>query len=205
MEKTLAKLFSFLFHPLIMTTLGMLILFNSGTSLSVIQPEVKRISLFVMGLFTLVFPSTMIFILYLTKVISDIRLTDRKERVLPLSLAIIMYMFTFFVMRGIPQLSGGHIVYLFCPPAALFVALVLNNFMKPSIHMLAIGVLVGILLVLILFYGAQLQLVFIVTIITSGILGTARLVLKAHTIAEVAVGFGAGFLVSGIIMILFIL
>ena len=138
MVKTLAKLLSNLFHPLIMTTLGILILFNSGTSLSVIQPEVKRISLIVTGLFTVVFPVLMIILLKLTKVISDIRLHDQKERVLPLSLAIIMYMFTFFVMRGIPQLSGGHIIFLFCSPAVLFVALVLNNFMKVCIHMLGI-------------------------------------------------------------------
>jgi hypothetical protein len=188
-----------------MTTLGLLILFNSGTSLSVIQPEVKRISLIVTILFTSVFPASMIIILYLTKVISDIRFHDKNARVLPLSLAIILYMFTFFIMRGIPQLSGGHIAFLFCPPAALFVALVLNNFMKPSIHMLGIGMLVGILLVLIVFYGAPIQLLFIVVVLASGLLGTARLVLQAHTPREVVVGFTAGFLVSGIIITIFIL
>ena len=200
MVRTLAKLFSYLFHPLLMTTLGMLILFNSGTSLSVIQPEVMRISLIVTGLFTFVFPASMVILLYLTKVISDIGLNDKKERVLPLSLSIIMYMFTFFVMRGIPQLSGGHIIFLFCPPASLFVALVLNNFIKPSIHMLGIGMLVGILLVLIVFYGAQIQLLFILAVLVSGLLGTARLVLELHSPKEVMVGFSAGFLISGIIM-----
>jgi len=205
MVKSLAKLFSFLFHPLIMTTLGMLIVFNSGTSLSVIQPEVKRISLLVTSLFTFVFPASMILLLYLTKVISDIHLHSQKERVLPFALAIIMYMFTFFVMRGIPQLSGGHIVFLFCPPAALFAAMILNNFMKPSIHMLGIGVLLGLLLVLIVFYGAQIQLLFIIVTLAAGFLGTSRLVLKIHTAGEVLYGFISGFLISGIILVIFIL
>lgn len=188
-----------------MTALGMLILFNSGTTLSVLQPEIKRITLVVTILFTIVFPSSMILVLYLTKAISDIGLHSRKERVLSITLAIIMYMFTFFVMRGIPQLAGGHIVYLFCPPVALFLALILNNFMKPSIHMLGIGMLLGTMLVIILFYGAQIQWIFILCVIAAGLLGTSRLALKSNTALEVFVGFSAGFLTSGTILAIYIL
>ncbi|MDA3822466.1 MAG: hypothetical protein PF450_07665 [Bacteroidales bacterium] len=205
MLKLFAKLFSFLFHPLIMTSIGMLILFNSGTSLSVIQPEVKRIALVVTLLFTLVFPASMILVLYLTRVISDIGLHSQKERVLPMALAIVMYMFTFFMVRGIAQLAGGHIVYLFCPPVALFLALILNNFMKPSIHMLGIGTVIGTMLAIIFLYGAQIQGMFILLVIAAGILGTSRLVLKANTPKEVFLGFSAGFLVSLSIMTIYIL
>lgn len=205
MDKNIARIFSYVLHPLIMTSLGMLILFHSGTSLSVLQPEVKRIALIVTALFTFVFPASMIIMLFLTKVISNIELQERKERILPVALAILMYMFTFFIMKGIPQLSGGHIVFLFCPPAALFITLVLNNFFKPSIHMLGIGMLCGTILILIIFYGASLQGLFILAVLASGVLGTSRLILQFHKPLEVLSGFATGFLVTLIIMSVYIL
>ncbi len=205
MEKNLAKIISYIFHPLLMTSLGMFILFNSATSLSVLQPEVKRISMIVTILFTFVFPASMIIMLYLTRVINSIELQERKERTLPIALTLIMYLFTFFIMKGIPQLTGGHIVFLFCPPAALFIALVINNFIKPSIHMLGIGILIGALLILIVFYGADIQFLFIGAVLAGGTLGTARLVLNLHTPLEIFSGFTSGFLVTILVMALYIL
>lgn len=200
MEKTLAKIFSYLFHPLIMTSLGMLIILISDTSLSVLQPEVKRVSFIATMLFTSVFPASMIIILYITKMIDNAELQDRKERNLPMALALIMYLFTFFIMRSIPQLSEGHLVFLLCPTTALFVALLFNRFMKPSIHMVGIGMLLGIVLVLIIIYGASIQGIFVIMVLTGGILGTSRLVLGLHTPGEVLTGFMIGFLLTLLIM-----
>jgi hypothetical protein len=203
--KSLAKAVSYLFHPLVMTTLGMLVLFYSGTSLSVLQPEVKRLSLIVTALFTFVFPASMIIILYLARVIHNIELNERRERVLPMALTIILYLFTFFVMRGIPQLTGGHIVFLFCPPLALFLALVVNHFMKPSIHMAGIGVLTGTILVVIVIYGAALQTLFILTVLSGGVIGSARLVLGLHRPREIFAGFMIGFVATLGVMAVYIL
>jgi hypothetical protein len=205
MEKGLAKFFSYLFHPLAMTPLAVLILLHSGTSLSVLQPDVKRVMLIITVLFTFVFPASIIIILYITKVIDNAELQERKERVLPMAFTIIMHLFAFFVMRSIPQLSQGHVVFFMCSPAALIVVLFFNRFMKPSVHMLGIGMLLGIILVLITIYGAGLQGVFILTVLAGGILGTSRLVLSLHTPGEVLVGFSIGFFVSIIVMLLHVM
>lgn len=204
MEKNIARIVSYALHPLIMTSIGMLVLFHSGTSLSVLQPEVKRIAMIITVLFTFLFPASMIIMLYLTKVISNIELQERKERILPMSLAIIMYMFTFFIMKGIPQLTGGHIVFLFCPPAALFISLMINNFLKPSIHMLGIGILTGIVMILIVFYRAPLQGLFILVVLASGILGTSRLILELHKPLEVLAGYSSGLLITLLVMTIYI-
>ena len=193
-------MFSYLFHPLIMTSLGMLILFHSGTALSVLQSEVMHISIILTVLFTFVFPASMVIILYITKMIVSADLQERKERMIPMALSIVIYLFSYFVVRSIPQLSTGHIVFLLCPPAALFIALILNWFMKPSIHMLGIGMLLGLVLVLILIYGASLQLIFIATVLVAGVLGTSRLVLKIHGPNGILAGFSIGFLVTVMVM-----
>lgn len=101
-------------------------------------------------------------------------------------------------------MSGIHLVFMFCPITTLFVALVFNRFMKPSIHMLGAGVLLGMLMVLILFYGAPIQLIFILAVLAAGILGTSRLLLGLHTPVEVVTGFIIGFLLTLVIMTLHI-
>ena len=205
MERSFARVISYLLHPLIITTLGMAILFTSGTSLSVLQPEVKRLTLIVISLFTFVFPAGMIIILYLTGTIRNIELQERKERVLPMALTVILYLFTFFVIRGIPQLTGAHIVFLFCPPAALFLSLVFNYFMKPSIHMAGVGVLLGIILVAALIYGANIEYMFIIVVILGGLIGSARLILGFHKPGEIFTGFMIGLISTLGIMAIYIL
>lgn len=200
----MAKTVSYLFHPLVITTLGMLVLLNSGTSLSVLQPEVKRLSIIITALFTFVFPASLIIILYITRVIHNIELNERRERVLPMALIMILYLFTFFVIRGIPQLTGGHIVFLFCPTAALFFALVVNNFMKPSIHMVGIGVMVGTILVVVLIYGAALQYLFIAAVLAGGLVGSARLILGLHQPREIFAGFMIGLVATLGVMAVYI-
>lgn len=204
MEKILAKIFSILFHPLLMTTLGLLIIFNSGTSLAVVQPEVKRISLIVVFLFTCIFPLGMIIMLYLSKMIQDLELSANHERVLPLSLTIILLLFTFFVMRGIPQLGRGHTAYLLSPAVSMFLILIVNRYMKPSVHMLGLGGVLGMMLIIMVFFGAQLQLLFVLVILAAGLTGSARMILKLHTPREILVGFFTGFLCTAVIMIIFL-
>ncbi len=205
MEKLLAKIFSVLFHPLLMTTAGLLILFNSGTSLAVVQPEVKRISMIVVFLFTCVFPIGLFVMLYLTKMIKDFEISEKGERTLPIALTIVLLLFTFFVMRGIPQLERGHISFLLAPSVGMLLVLIINNYMKVSIHMLGIGGVLGMLLIVIVFYNAPLQTLFVLMILAAGITGTARLILKSHTPKELLVGLLTGFMTTAMIMIIFLI
>ena len=204
MEKPLAKIFSALFHPLIMTSLGLLILFNSGTSLSVVQPEVKKISMIVVFLFTCIFPIGLMVMLYLTRMIKDFELSDKRERTLPIALIIVLFLFTFFVMRGIPQLERGHVSFLLSPAVGMLLILAINNYMKPSVHMLGLGGLLGMLFIIIVFYRAPLQLWFVIMVLAAGITGTARLILKLHTPQELLVGLLTGFLSTSVLMIIFL-
>jgi membrane-associated phospholipid phosphatase len=204
MEKFFAKFFSALFHPLLMTSVGLLILFNSGTSLAVVQPEVKKVSMIVVFLFTCVFPIGLMVMLYLTKMIKDFELSEKRERTLPIALTIILLLFTFFVMKGIPQLERAHISFLLSPVVGMILILAVNRYMKPSVHMLGLGGLMGMLLVIIVFFRAPLQPVFVMIVLAAGITGSARLILKLHTPKELLVGLLTGFLATSVVMIVFL-
>lgn len=204
MEKSFARFFSVLFHPLMMTSIGMLIIFNSASSLAVIQFEVKRMTLIVIFLFTVIFPAFLVLMLYHTKTISSINLQNRSERIVPLSMTIIMYLFAFFVMRQIPQLSRGHMVFLFCPPAAIFLAMIINRYIKLSIHLLALGGVVALIFVLMFMFQSPIESYLIIAIMATGITASSRLKLEANTPAELLIGFVTGFFTTLILLTSFL-
>lgn len=205
MEKKISSVFSYVFHPLLMTFFGLLIIFNSGTGLSVLQVEVKRFSLIIVGLFTLIFPSLLIIVLYFTRVIKDPGLIVNRDRLLTLSLIFVFYLFTFFMMRSIPQLTYGHKLFLACAPSILIVSMLIDTFLKNSLHLAGIGMILAILLVLVVFLGAALEFIFICAILAGGILGTSRMLLQLEKPAELLAGFGVGFLVTFLILSIYVL
>jgi membrane-associated phospholipid phosphatase len=70
--------------------------------------------------------------------------------------------------------------------------------------MAGIGMLLGTILVLIMLYGANLQVVFIVFVLAGGFLGTSRLILNIHNLQEVFTGFAIGFLLTTTILIVYV-
>ncbi len=142
--------------------------------------------------------------LYLTKMIKDFELSEKRERTLPIALTIILLLFTFFVMKGIPQLERGHVSFLLSPVVGMILILAINNYMKPSVHMLGLGGLLGMLLVIIVFFRAPLQSVFVMIVLAAGLTGSARLILKLHTPKELLVGLLTGFVATSVVMIVFL-
>ena len=69
--KSAARVITILFHPLLMPTIGLLLILNSGTYLSLLDPAAKKAVLFVMALGTLLFPLMMIPVLYDRNLITE--------------------------------------------------------------------------------------------------------------------------------------
>ena len=201
-ERRVAQVISVLFHPLFMATLGILVMFNSGTGLSTIQPEVKRIVLIVTVIFTFVFPIALVILLYLTRMISDFELSKREERPLPMAVIFFMFLFTYFLMRRIPQLDGAHLTYLLAPAVTLLAALAINRYIKASVHMMGLGAITGMVLLLLLIYHAPIQGVFIIAVLASGLTATARMVMKLHTPVELLAGYATGLICTIVVMLI---
>ena len=100
--KVAARVINILFHPLLMPTLGLLLIFNSGTYLSLLDPAAKRAVLFVMALGTLFFPLMMIPVLYYRNLISSLQDASREERFLPYLIILILYVITFVYFVRLP-------------------------------------------------------------------------------------------------------
>jgi len=201
-EKRLAQIISILFHPLLMPSLGMLILLNSGSYLSLIPGEAKRAVFIVFSLSTFVFPASLLPVLYFRRLISDFEIHKREERFLPYSLILILYIISFIFIYRLPLNSYIH-AYALTLPVLVALLIIGNIRFRLNAHMMALGGLSGLIIALTALFGIPLQSYFIGIILATGLTGTARKILANYSSFELFGGFCTGFGASVLIMLLF--
>ena len=142
-------------------------------------------------LYTFVFPTIAILMLRKLDFIDDLEMPDPKQRIIPLIITIIFYLWTFMLFKSkhFPVMMR---IFMFGTLASLFISFVINIFHKLSLHMVGIsGALISILL-LTMVSRIDISYVFLLMIIITGLVGTARLYVQAHTMREVYTGFLVG-------------
>ena len=190
--KVAARVINILFHPLLMPTLGLLLIFNSGTYLSLLDPAAKRAVLFVMALGTLFFPLMMIPVLYYRNLISSLQDASREERFLPYLIILILYIITFVYFVRLPLSRLIH-AYVLSVSLLLFFMLLLTTKFRICGHTAAAGGIAGLIFTLILQYETPLLGFLSMSILLAGLVGTARLILDLQRPVEVYTGFFLGF------------
>ena len=198
--KKVAPLISYLFHPLIMPSLGLLILLNSGTYLSLLDPAAKRAIMFVMALGTLVFPLMLFPILQYRNLAHKNRASSWEETLFPQLIILILYIITFVYFRRLP-LSRSIQAYVLSVNLTLVLLIIINLKYRISAHTAALGGLCGLILALIFLYETPLQGLLMLSILAAGIAGSARMALGNHW-SEVLTGFILGL---GVVLVLILL
>lgn len=193
-----ARITSIVFHPLLIPTLGFLLLFNSGFYFSLMPWSVKKFILLIVFLSTCVLPALSIGLLALSPRF-DVNMEKSTDRVLPLILSSIYYYLGYLVLQRLPVYP----IYNFFMLASILVQIVLlivTLRWKISAHSAAIGGLLGGIMALSIRLGENPVLILIALILTAGLVGTARLILGKHTNLQVYSGFLLGFLVMALIV-----
>jgi len=178
--KKAAQLISYLFHPLIMPSLGLLIILNSGTYLSLLDPAAKRAIMFVMALGTLIFPLMMLPILqYRSLVMKNGQVASKGEQLVPQIIILILYIITFVYFKRLPLSQVIH-AYVLSVTVTFFIVLVLNLRFRVSIHTAALGGVTGLIFALIFLYETPLQGLLMLTLFAGGMTGSSRVALGEH-------------------------
>lgn len=189
--KKVAPVISYLFHPLIMPSLGLLILLNSGTYLALLDPAAKRAIMFVMALGTLVFPLMMLPILHYRHQVYSKGESTREERLIPQLIILVLYIITFIYFKRLPLSRMIH-AYVLSAAITLLLLSLLNLKYRVSLHTAALGGITGLIIALIYLYETPLEGLLILSLLAGGITGTARMVLGSHW-RGVLSGFFLGF------------
>jgi len=194
MEKKIAHFISVVLHPLLIPTYLLLLVLNLKIYFSLMIPlEGKLLMLALVFLITVVLPSLLIMIYYRMGWINTLYLEDKKDRMLPLFTAGMLFLAAAFMLRNL-QIGAPFFSLLLGASVITIIVMVINNFWKISIHTASAGGMLGALVGLIINYGLEIiSLVYLVALL-AGIVGFARLKLKAHNQSQVYVGYLAGFL-----------
>ena len=187
--KIAAKIISSIFHPLLMPVVGVLIIFNIDSYISYSIPsDLKKAVLLLIAVSTFITPLLISLLLLQRKIIKSLDMETTKERIIPYAFTIIFYVFTLFMLKRAPL---HPIIFYFIIGAtfSVILAFVINIKWKISAHMIGVGGLVGALIAISLSMDVYVTQYIIMALIAAGLVGTSRLILEAHTHAQLYAGF----------------
>ncbi|ULB34046.1 MULTISPECIES: phosphatase PAP2 family protein [Proteiniphilum] len=193
--KSISHVISTIFQPLLMPTYGVLLLFVYTYFGLMYQNHFWQIITPVV-VFSFVIPSILIFLLYRMKIISDLSLKIRRERIYPYLITVVSYsaMIVFYNRMYMP---GWFLMMLAASVAIMIFAIIITLKWKISAHMFGIGGLIGGAMSISYFVErSNPYYMFMGLFIIAGLVGTSRLILRRHTLSQVIAGFLLGFLVS---------
>jgi len=188
------------FTPFYLPIVGLIALF-SFSYLSIFPWMYKLQVLVMVYLFTILMPTVMIHLYRRYQGWNLIELGLRERRMVPYVISIMCYFACISVMESqhIPHFMGNIVV------AALVVQMVcaiINVWWKISTHMAAIGGFAGALFVFAELFTFNPVWWFCLVLVVAGLLGTARMILRQHSLAQVVAGFFVGFFCAGLSIIL---
>ena len=185
---------SLVFTPFYLPTVGLLALF-SLSYLSLLPFGYKLQVMGIVYFFTILLPTLLIHIYRRHQRWTLIDIGRRERRMVPYVLSILCYFTCVYIMKQIhiPHFMSSIVI------AALgiqIVCAVINAWWKISTHTAAIGGVVGAIFVFAAVFGFNPIPWLCITILLAGLLGTSRMVLRQHSLAEVVVGFIVGVVVG---------
>ena len=193
MSVKLAKFVSIIFHPVLLPTLGFLLLFVSGFYDSMLTTDAKRFILLVIFFSTATLPMLAIVIISLNSKF-DMLMPNSRERIIPLLFTSVFYYIGFILLGRI------HFIPMFklymIASVLLIVALLLISFKwNISIHMAVTGALTATFFALSFRGGVNPVNAILIMVLVSGLVGSARLVLNKNSLLQVAAGYVLGFII----------
>lgn len=189
------------FTPFYLPVLGLALLFFLSY-LRQYPPAYKFFVLAVVYFFTVLLPTFLIHLYRRYQGWTLFELGRKERRMVPYIISILCYFTCIYFMEQlhIPHFMGSIVI------AALLVQMVcalINVWWKISTHTAAIGGVAGALFVFSEFFGFNPVWWLCLTFIVAGMLGSARMLLRQHTLGQVVVGFFVG-MVCAVVGIVFL-
>lgn len=204
MEARIAKVFSYLFHPLLMPTYGFLLLFNTNNYIAVFTPLKLKIAIYSVNfIFSFFLPLLSSVILLKNGFIKSLEMGNKEERTIPFLITSVFYYTEYYLMNNfnLPKMIS---FFILGAVISIVVALIINFKWKISVHMIGIGGVTGILTGISIRMKMNLLLPLSLLILCAGLIGFSRLRLGAHKPTQVYAGFFVG-LISELLLFLLLL
>lgn len=191
--RLMAQLVSYLLHPVFVPVYVVLFLLFEHPfhflGYSLFQKTIIAIQAFAMYTF---FPLVTVGLLKALGFVRSFQLHDRKDRIIPLIACGIWYFWIWYVWRNMPDQSPAAVTLALGIWLSASLGLLMNSYMKVSLHALSVGAALCFILLLslqeTLHYGTWLS----ITLLLTGLVCSARLAISDHRPLEVYGGLMAG-------------
>lgn len=191
--RALAKVISYIFHPVFMPVVMAVVLYKLSNEFAGILDASFNRWLAVIAINTILFPLITVALLKGLGFIKSIHMNDPKDRIIPLIGSMIFYFWANFVIgnpiTGAPVILHTLTLGIFLGVIGVFIV---NIFYKVSMHTTAAGGMLGILLILMFTSTINMVMPLFIGLLVAGIIGTARLILGAHKMWEIWLGYFLG-------------
>ena len=191
----LAKAISFIFHPIAIPTYSVLVLYSLRSFISTrLSPELKIWVIGTVFLTTIVIPALFIYLFLAKGIIKSGYMESRYERTIPYFITSIFFFLCYYLLQSLP-IPQVYIIFMLGASTIVLLVFIINFWYKISIHMSAMGGMLGAFIAVSFLFMTNTLPVLIAVLFCAGIIGSSRLQLKAHHPTQIYVGFGLGFLI----------
>ena len=188
--KLFLKSASYIFHPLLMPILGVVLYY--GVTPKYIDPQLVRAELFAIAIITIFVPIVVFFLLKNLRIVETIYLKDVKERKFPLMIQCLLLLLIIkmvFDPYDDPELYYFFVAILF----SAFSALVMVFFkVKVSLHQIGVAGILMFLVGLSAHFKINLLISISFFLFVNGWVASSRLETGAHNYSELLVGLFLG-------------
>ncbi len=209
MIHTLAKITSYVFHPILYLLYNLFLLLTiKGFWFGIQHWSEKKLLLLLVGVYSLIIPVLSIVMLKFLKVIQSIEMKERQDRIFPLIICMIFYLWLWINLKSDPAIPNTWIIFVLTSVVVCGLSLAINNWIKLSIHVASIVAMLMQWLAIRIIYKEDglnqfvidrlgnvklnLDYFIMILIIVTGWIATSRLLLHQHSAKEIIVGAGIG-------------
>lgn len=141
-----------------------------------------------------VFPLVTVLLSKALGFVESIYLRTQKDRIIPYVACGVYYFWMWYVLRNQQQVPRLLVMLALAVFLASSLGLILNSFIKISMHAMALGVMVAFLLVLAFRTDINFGFYIALALLITGLVSTARLINSDHHPVEVYLGLFVGVL-----------
>jgi len=193
MEKVIARIIQILFHPLLISTMAMLVLFRTNLYLAFISEQISQIVLMITVTSTCIIPLVFIILIGVIKPYFKDKTKFPEVSLIYLFTAISYYVGYYFISK-IPL--DGFFKAAFLAATLVIVALsLISRQWKISSHMAGVGAIAGSTIAIMLRLGVFNFTFLSAVLIVGGLTGFSMLSLSKNNPAQVLAGYILGFTV----------
>ena len=187
-----ARVVSYVFHPLFIPVYLSWFLMYINPVFPAFTAADKTLLLLRFVVMYTVFPLVTVLIAKGLGFVQSIHLKTQKDRIIPYVACGVYYFWMWYVLKNQPQFPRQLVLLSLAIFLASSLGLIMNSFMKVSMHAISLGVMITFVLLLAfktdVNYGTYIALALFIT----GIVSTARLINSDHYPVEVYAGLFAG-------------